>query len=211
MEVNFSDSFFKSLKRLAWHESKIYKSYSLFRYDLPRFFKNVWRFRKVLWSHEWWDYSFTLKTLHTSLSIMEEGMSTKGHEIRETRDKKVEKMRRVLLLLQNKIDDNYIDRAESELGPIIYSPWEFEDVEDKPGFSRIVENETESNKEHNRNVYDRAREIEEEEWVEIWTIFKGQNIEEWKKIQSELSEEEKYEFDHYEKWYDGTDLRGWWD
>lgn len=138
-------------------------------------------------------------------------MSTKGHEIRETRDKKVEKMRRVLLLLQNKIDDNYIDRAESELGPIIYSPWEFEDVEDKPGFSRIVENEAESNKEHNRKVYDRAREIEEEEWVEIWTIFKGQNIEEWKKIQSELSDEEKYEFDHYEKWYDGTDLRGWWD
>jgi len=159
MEVNFSDSFFKSLKRLAWHESKIYTSYSLFRYDLPRFFKNVWRFRKVLWSHEWWDYSFTLKTLHTSLSIMEEGMSTKGHEIRETRDKKVEKMRRVLLLLRNKIDDNYIDRAESELGPIIYSPWEFEDVEDKPGFSRIVENEAESNKEHNRKVYDRAREM----------------------------------------------------
>lgn len=211
MEVTFSDSFFKSLKKLAWHQSKIYKSYSLFRYDLPRFFKNVWRFRKVLWNHAWWDYRFTLETLHTSLSIMEEGMSTKGWEIRETRDKKVEKMRRVLQLLQHKIDDDYIGRAESELGPIIYSPWEFEEIEDKPGFSKMIDPESEENKEHNRKVFDRAREIEEAEWSEIWSIFKGQNIEEWKKIQSELSEEEKHNFDHYEKWYDGSDLRGWWD
>ncbi len=211
MEVTFSDSFFKSLKRLAWHESRIYKSYSLFRYDLPRFFRNIWKFRKILWTHEWWDYSFTLKTLHTSLSIMEEGMSTKGWEVKETKDKKVEKMRRVIQLLQHRIDDDYINRAESELGEIIYSPWEFEEVDDNPGVCRIVDSESESDKEHNRKVFDRAREIEEAEWSEIWSIFKGQNIEEWKKIQSKLSEEEKYNLDHYEKWYDGTDLRGWWD
>ncbi len=211
MEVNFSDSFFKSLKRLAWHESKIYKSYSLFRYDLPRFFKNVWRFRKVLWNHAWWDYRFTLETLHTSLSIMEKGMSTKGWEIRETRDQKVEKMRRVLELLQHKIDDDYVNRAEGELGEIKYTPWEFEEVEDQPGMSRMVDKDSEEDKEHNKKVFARATEIEEKEWTEIWSIFKGQSIEEWKKIQSELSDDEKHEFDHYEKWYDGTDLRSWWD
>lgn len=211
MEVNFSDSFFKSLKRLAWQQSALYKSYSLFRYDLPRFFKNVWRFRKVLWNHAWWDYRYTLEALHTSLSIMEEGMSTKGWEVKETRDKKVEKMRRVLELLQHKIDDDYVSRVESELGPIIYSPWEFEDVEGKPGLSRIVEKESESDKEHNRKVFDRAMEIEEEEWREIWRIFNGQDTDEWKKIQESLTEEEKTNFDHYEKWYDGTDLRRWWD
>lgn len=211
MEVNFSDSFFKSLKKLAWHQSIIYKSYSLFRYDLPRFFKNMWRFRKVLWNHAWWDYRFTLEALHTSLSIMEEGMSTKGWEVRETRDKKVEKMRRVLELLQHKIDDDYIDRAEEELGEIKHSPWEFEEVEGNPNLSRMIDNDSAEDKEHNRKVFDRAREIEELEWAEIWTIFKGQDIKEWKKIQECLSEEEKNKWDHYEKWYDGSDLRGWWD
>lgn len=211
MEVNFSDTFFKSLKRLAWQESKIYKSYSLFRYDLPRFFKNVWRFRKVLWNHAWWDYRFTLETMHTSLSIMEKGMSTKGWGIRETRDKKVEKMRRVLELIQHKIDDDYVGRAEKELGEIKYSPWEFEEVEDKPDFYKMVDQDTEEDKQHNRKVFDRANEIEEEEWNEIWNIFKGQDRKEWKKISDEFPEEEKHKLDHYEKWYDGTDLRGWWD
>jgi hypothetical protein len=211
MEVNFSDTFFKSLKTLAWHESKIYKSYSLFRYDLPRFFRNVWRFRKVLWNHQWWDYRFTLETLHTSLSIMEEGMSTKGWEVRETRDKKVEKMRRVLELLQHKIDDDYVDRAEKELGDIRYTPWEFEEVEGNSDLVKMVDNDSDEDKQHNRKVFELAREIEEKEWREIWDIFRGQDPEEWKKIQNELTEEEKHEWDHYGKWYDGTDLRGWWD
>ncbi len=138
-------------------------------------------------------------------------MSTKGWEIRETRDKKVEKMRRVLELLQHKIDDDYVNRAEGELGEIKYTPWEFEEVEDQPGMSRMVDKDSEEDKEHNKKVFARATEIEEKEWTEIWSIFKGQSIEEWKKIQSELSDEEKHEFDHYEKWYDGTDLRSWWD
>jgi hypothetical protein len=44
MDVQFGDSFTKSLKRLMWHESKVYKFYALFRYDIPHFLKNIWRF-----------------------------------------------------------------------------------------------------------------------------------------------------------------------
>lgn len=209
MNIQFSDSFAKSLKKLAWHESKLYKSYSLFRYDLPRFFRNLWKFRKVLWNHQWWDYRFTLETLHTSLSIMEEGMSTKGWEVRETREKKVEKMRRVLFLIQNKINDNYIERAETELGELPRTDWEFEELEN--GNYALKDTETPEEREHSRKVFARAREIEEQEWKEIWDIFKGQDPNGFKKITDQLTDEEKMNWEHWEKWYDGSDLRGWWD
>ena len=71
MEVKFGDSFIKSLERLAWYNNPIYKAYRLFRYDIPKFIKNVWRFRKELWRHRWWDHDFTLMILKKSLEIQE--------------------------------------------------------------------------------------------------------------------------------------------
>jgi hypothetical protein len=43
-------------------------------------------------------------------------------------------------------------------------------------------------------VYNRASEIEEQEWKELWEIFKG--TENSKKVGES---------------YDGTDMRSWWD
>lgn len=209
MKLEFTNTFAQSLERLVWHESGLYKSYSLFRYDLPRFFKNIWRFRKVLWNHQWWDYRFTLETLHTSLTIMEKGMSTKGIEVPLTRDKKVAMMRRSLWLLQNNLDDNYIERAEKELGKRKIYDWEFEETEN--GNYTLKDEETPEEQEHSGKVFARAREMEKIEWVELWNIFKGQDPEEWKKIQEKLPKNKQNDWDPYEKWYDGSDLRGWWD
>ena len=33
----------------------------------------------------------------------------------------------------------------------------------------------------------------------------------WKKIQEKLPKNKQNDWDPYEKWYDGSDLRGWWD
>ena len=102
MKVEFADTFGKSLKRLIWHEGRIYKFYSIFRYGIWHFFANIWRFRKVLWNHQWWDYRYHLEAMYTSLSIMEKGMHA-GMEVRESRDKKIQKMQRALKLMKNKI------------------------------------------------------------------------------------------------------------
>jgi hypothetical protein len=67
--------------------------------------------------------------------------------------------------------------------------------------------ETPEEKEHSRKVFARAREIEEIEWAELWNIFKGQDPEEWKKIQEKLPKNKQNDWDPYEKWYDGSDLR----
>ena len=120
-------------------------------------------------------------------------------------------MKRAAELIRNYNEDLYIEMAEAELGDVIHHEWEFEEVEDKPGYSRLVDKETEEEKDHNRKVFERAREIGEQEWKELWRILQGQENEGYQKIFQSLTEEEKKEEDHYYKWFDGTDLRGWWD
>ena len=188
MDIKITDSFTKSLKRLIWHQHWLYRTYALFRYDIPLFVKNVWRFRRELWDHQWWDYRYTLNMMERSLTIMEKGISTKGIEADYSREPKVVAMRRALELLRNNREDNFVERAEAELGPL--SKWEFE--VDENGV--VIDRDTPEEKEHNRNVYKRAREIEDGEWKEMWEIFKG------------TKNSKKYD-----KKYDGTDMRAWWD
>jgi hypothetical protein len=192
MKVEFKDTFFESVEKLVWYDTNLWKVWAAIRYDIPLFFKNVWRFRKELYNHQWWDYRFHLEMMYRSLSIMEKGMSEKGIEVTETRDIKVQKMRRALELLKHKLDDDYIQRAELELGEINRSEFDFESVEGKEGFYRMIDNDTPAEKKHARNVYKRARVIEETEWKELWDIYKGKKFTTWEK-------------------YDGSDLRGWWD
>jgi hypothetical protein len=121
---------------------------------------------------------------------MEKGMSEKGIEVAETRNIKLIKMRRVLELLKHKLDDDYIERAEAELGKINHSEFEFEKTEE--GNYRLIDNDTPAEKKHAGKVYKRARVIEDKEWKELWDIFKGKKFTTWEK-------------------FDGSDLRGWWD
>ena len=190
MKIEASDSFFESVEKLVWYDTKLWKVWSAIRYDIPLFFKNVWRFRKELYNHQWWDYRFTLEMLYRSLSIMEKGMSEKGIEVAETRNIKLIKMRRALELLKHKLDDDYIERAEAELGELNHSGFEFEKTEE--GNYRLIDNDTPADKKHASKVYKRARVIEDKEWKELWDIFKGRKFTTWEK-------------------YDGSDLRGWWD
>jgi len=192
MDVQITDTFTKSIKRLMWHQSKVYRFYSLFRYDIPLFVKNIWRFRRELWNHQWWDYRFTLNMLQRSLTIMEQGMSEKGMEVTETREPKVQSMRRALEILRNNKEDNYIQRAEAEIGELVMHDFKWEEVDG--GNYKLIDNDTPEEREHNRRVFEIARELEEKEWKELWEIFKGT----------------KYSKRYGHK-YDGTDMRSWWD
>jgi len=191
MKVEASDTFFESLERLAWYDTKLWKVWEFIKRTIPRFFKNIWRFRKELASHEWWDYRYTLEMLYRSLVIMESKMHD-GMEIRETRDKKVIKMQRAIQLLKHKLDDDYTKRIEAELGELILHDWEFEDLGD--GTSRLIDNDTPAERKHNRMVFKEAHKLEDKEWIELWNILKGTK---YSKTWGDA--------------YDGTDMRGWWD
>lgn len=216
MDIKFADSFGDSIKTLIRHQTWWYKTYETIRYKIPYFFKNIYKFRHVLWEHRWWDYRFTLTTLRTSLEIMENGMQD-GLEVWESRGKKIAKMQRAIQILKNIEEDNYIQMAEAELGEIIHHDWEFEETEetiDNPlgekseKTYRLVDKDTDEEKEHNRKVFDRTHELEEQEWNELFEILKGQN---YKAYYENLSEEEKNNTNNHNEWFDGSGLRGWWD
>ena len=214
MKVEFKDTFFESVEKLVWYDTKLWKVWSAIRYDIPLFFKNIWRFRKELYSHQWWDYRFTLEMLYRSISIMEKGLSKDGMELSESRDKKLKQIRRVLELLKHKLDDDYIERAEKVLGEISWKELEWEEIEGSDSH-RLVDNDTLSEKKHMKKVFTHARKVENKEWVEIWKIISGlQTDKNWKDyIKTEdytkLNTEGKFEAQW--KWSDGSDMRTWWD
>lgn len=199
MEIKFADSFGDSLKTMIKHNTWWYKTYELFRYDLPRFFKNIWRFKKLLWNHYWWDHHGTLSFFEVALTHMSDNIEKHGNEVDESRLKKVAAMRRVVELIKNYNEDNYINMAEKELGNLILHDWEFEPVPDKPDYSQLVDKDTPEEKEHNRKVFKRAREIGEQEWSELFVILKGQD---YTKFDKDID---------WNKQFDGSGLRGWWD
>ena len=208
MKVEFKKTFFESVEKVIWYDSKLFKVWDTITRGIPRFITNVYKFRKELYDHAWWDYRYTLEMLHRSLVIMESKMHD-GMEIRETRDKKVQKMQRAIQLLKSKIDDDYADRAQLELGEIAWRPFEFEETED--GNYTMIDNDTPAEKKHMTKVFAYARKIEEAEWKELWKIFEGQDYKDYQKITKKLTPKEMQDMNVWNDWFDGSDLRGWWD
>ena len=192
MKVEAEDSFFESIERLVWYDSKLWKVWEFISRTIPRFFSNIWRFRKELAHHQWWDYSYTLEMLYRSLSIMVVKLEKDGIEEDSSRGKKVQKIKSALELIKSKLDNDYVERAEEQLGPISYNPIRFEPVEGKEGLYSLEDDDTPAEKRHAKKVFKRARVIEEMEWKELWEIFKGTKFKDWEN-------------------YDGSDMRGWWD
>jgi len=142
----------------------------------------------VLWRHRWWDYSFTLEVLKTSLEIMSPNLEKYGNEVDESRLKKVQKINRVIEILNNVHSDDYFEKAEKIVGKPELRDWKFEpDPESKSNFLRLVDDETPEEKEQWRRYFDCAQKLEEDEWKELWKILKGTGKD------------------------DGTGIRGWWD
>jgi hypothetical protein len=194
MNVEFKDTFFESVEKLVWYDTKLWKVWEFIRRGLPNFFKNIWKFRKELYNHQWWDYHFTLEMLYRSLTIMVNKLELEGIEEDDSRMKKVGKIYRALELIKHKLDDDYVSRAEMELGEISYRPIRFEPVEGNDGLYSMVDDDTSEEKKHTAKVFKRAKKIEEVEWKELWEIFKGTK------------------FSKKFGWaYDGSDMRHWWD
>jgi hypothetical protein len=168
--------------------------------DLPNFFKNIWRFRKALWNHHWWDYSGTLKFIEISTEHMAKNLKEKGNEIELSRFKKVDKMNRAIEILKNIRESRYFDIVEKELGRSYNTKnIEFVPLEDNPDYFEMVDYDSDEEKEFNKKYFERVTELENEEWNELWEILKGQDYE---------------KFDKEKDWddqFDGSGMRGWWD
>ena len=202
MKIKFANTFFESFKRMINRERWYWKLWDLFRYDIPRFFRNLWLFRKNLWNHTWYNGdSSVLPWVKTAVDDMAWRIEKHGHEVEESRMKKVVKMRRLSYLIDVCVKDEFIDEAEKELGfKYVYYPFEFEEVLGNDKVYTLKQNETPEDKENNSKLLNRSHEIQKEYWEELCAIIKGPDYDAMR-----ASDED------WDKLYDGSDLRAWWD
>jgi len=146
--------------------------------------------------------------MEISISDIVKNVDEKGNEVRESSEKKIRKMRRVVEILEHFRKEDFIDLAEQDLGiNLISRDLEFESNDDDT-FS-LVDNESEEEKEHNRKIYNKSTEIEESMYNELWEILKGQDYSKFEK-EPEGTPQDKLH-DHWQNQFDGTGIRGWWD
>jgi len=209
MEVKFANTFSDSLKKIIERERWYWKIWDFLRYDFPRFLKNIWIFRKALYNHRWWSGHHTVfHFMEISISDIVKNVDEKGNEVRESSEKKIRKMRRVVEILEHFRKEDFIDLAEQDLGiNLISRDLEFESNDDDT-FS-LVDNESEEEKEHNRKIYNKSTEIEESMYNELWEILKGQDYSKFEK-EPEGTPQDKLH-DHWQNQFDGSGIRGWWD
>lgn len=189
MKITFENSFFASLKKIQKQNTWWYKTLEFFRRDIPWFLKNIYRFRKELWSFRLWEATDSLGIFKRGLILNKKTIEQCGSEVDGVRLKKVAMMNRAIQIIENYIDDKYISIAEAELGLQVNSDYLFG-----------KEEEPETIRNSNSKIFDKSYEIGEEEWVELWDIIKGR-----KPIITD-----KNEFDHYYA-QDGSGIKGWWD
>jgi hypothetical protein len=212
MKTQFGTTFLDSFKRMTDRQRWYWKTWDFFRYDIPRFFRNLWLFRKNLWNHTWYNGDGSvLPWVKTAVDDMAWRIEKHGHEIEESRLKKVAKMRRLSYLIDVCVKDDFIEEAEKEMGfEYIYRDFGFEEIPDRTydnplgekneKLYLLKENQTPEEKESNSKLLKRAHEIEKEYWEELCAIIKGPDYDVLR--------------DSDEDWdakYDGSDLRAWWD
>jgi hypothetical protein len=168
--------------------------------DIPNFLGNIWRFRKALWNHHWWDYSGTLKFIELSTEHMAKNLKVNGNEVEKPRFKKIDKMNRVVEIIKNIRENRYFDIVEKELGRRYNTKnIQFVPLEDNPDYFEMVDYDSDEEKEFNNKYFERVTELENEEWNELWEILKGQD---YKKFDKEKDWDDQF---------DGSGMRGWWD
>lgn len=183
--------------------------YDLFRYNIPYFIKNLWNFKKILWNHRDWDFVYTLILMQQSIKHLKNNVNN-GYEVDISKNKKVVQIDRVLELLENHIQDTFIEQAEKIHGKLIHHPFKFNDIGND--LVEIIYQDTETEMEHNSKIYDYSHKLEKEQWDELWDIIKGNNPNPYDNnyITIDVDELIEEEEEKYNEWDNGSDARGWW-
>ena len=156
---------------------------------IRRFFDslyNFWYFRKEIWNFRGWDYSFQLRLWRKSLVPLRDCL-VNGYEVHVPRMAKVAAIQEAIELIDAILADDYIDNAEGQLGINFLDTTEASEA---------------------RKVVEYANELAQKDWQRLWRIFEGQNWNEYIMLQDRNKDPER---DLWAEWFDGTDLRGWWD
>lgn len=143
------------LRELKWFWNFRVAKFFTIRYYIPHFVRNVWHFRKQLNEYRTWDYHYSLMMLHRSIELLKESI-TKGYEVEETRQPKVEAMEEVLYRLDRLMREVHHDeaRARYNLPDQQWPPANWPEAV-------LI-----------RKVYDREVGLENEDWNQIFRILR---------------------------------------
>ena len=153
---------------------------------------NFWYFRKEIWNFRGWDYNFQLRLLRRSLIPLRDDILN-GCEEKVSRMKKVAAIQEAIDLIDRILEDMYLQDAEAQLGI------DFMDTTDANEASKVVA---------------LSHEMANHDWKRLWRIFEGQNHNEYIMLLDRHNVQSLFEDSHSDvwgKWFDGTDLRSWWD
>lgn len=179
---------------------KLQRIWELFRYDLPRFFRNIWVFRKAMWNYYWYGGHHSVFTLMaTAVKDMHTNIEERGIEEWVSKGKKVEAMKRCVYLLNLFANDDFIEEAEKELGVEMILNTHFVPLEDRPDLYEMVNDVTEEQKKVNERILRRAHDMQKKGWKELMHLLNGQDYSKFKKDVEFLDQ------------FDGSGIRGWWD
>lgn len=163
------------------------------------FLKNIWLFRKSLWNYRWYaGHDAVFGLFKNAIDDIGHKLKTKGHEEETSRMKKVCQIERLSILLSHLLKDDYIEIAEKQLGYTLNHNCKF--VPLKTGNYQYVSENTEEESIKNKRIIDLSQKLQKEHWEEICQIIKGPDYESFKNSNQE-----------WNQWYDGTDIRAWWD
>ena len=147
---------------------------------------NFWYFRKEIWNFRGWDYSHQLGLLRKSLIPLRDRIIN-GYEVHDSKMRKVVAIEEAIGLIDDILADNYIDMAEGILGI------NFIDTTDATEAGKVVE---------------LANELAQKDWQRLWRIMEGQNHNEYIMLVDRNQDPKR---DLWSEWFDGTDMRSWWD
>ena len=179
---------------------KLQRIWETFRYDLPRFFRTLWVFRKALWNYRWYGgHHSVFPFMADAIEDIHTNVEKRGIEEWISKGKKVEAMKRCVYLLNLFAEDNFVEEAEKELGLEMIFRNHFEPLEDRPDLYEMVEDLTEEEKKINERILRRAHDMQKKGWKDLMHLLKGQNYSKFNKKSEFLDQ------------FDGSGIRGWWD
>lgn len=170
MKTIAQDTFFKSLKKILnsrrWWRWEFYQNkYSEFKW-------RIWAFRNysgiITKNARPWDSQVVLIFMKKHFENLIKCLKN-GHEIEETRYLKIKDIKRCVEIIENILKEDYLERCgfDNERNNFTFVP--IEGVEEQ---YELVYKEGAQTKEERREISKKARELELEEWGELWEILK---------------------------------------
>lgn len=162
LDVVFADTFFESFEKMINRETKWYwKMYDFFKYNLPWFLKNIFFFRRELWSFRPWGWHDNLRLLKRSLEATEVCVR---NGISADREKTADEIKECINLLNNLSEENHIDQAEKILNITSLGNFDFIETDKGTQMKPLTEQEI--------KVYELADKLEEDQWSEVFHLMK---------------------------------------